>query len=284
MSAGICHRDGVLYVGRGEGEARVRAFDLDGRALATDFGFRDADGGRSQVGGLSMDDDHRLWVADSAAAKLRAFTLFGQEVASVGGEPDQALDRSGSIGTPVGVLARGADAELELIVISAEVRRHALHRLWPEEGRARSLRPEGDPRGRFRRLRSLAFEDERLFVLEGGRGRVQVFQGIDHHYSLDLGLDVDSEASALAALPGGELVVAVAGPSGGLLHLSAAGGLRRVLADSGPDTGQVQHPVGLCVVPGRELLEGGPARVFLLDQDGRRVQVFSIEGSCYGAF
>lgn len=286
MQGNLCQRAGVLYVGRQSADAWISAYDLDGRTLATHFRFRDEQAEYSAVGGLAMDGDHRIWVADTPASKLRAFTLFGQQVATVGDDKDQMPDQPGLIGTPVDVLARGADADLELWVASGGVRRHALHYLRPALGEATSLRPEGDPRAQFRRLRALAQAGEALYALEGGAARVQVFRGREHHYSLDLSgmVGVGSQPVTLEALPDGRLVVALDGMEGALVLLDQGGHLQRVLAEGGSDTGQVQHPCGLAVAAEDELGDAGPLRIFCLDQDGDRVQVFSVDGSCYGAF
>ncbi|MFT7677222.1 MAG: hypothetical protein ACI8QC_001199 [Planctomycetota bacterium] len=286
MHGSLCHNSGVLYVGRHRKDAWITAYDLDGRALGTQFRFMDEHLLRSAAAGLSMDGDHRLWVADTPAGKLRAFTLFGKEVATVGEGGDQGADEAGCMGTPVDVVARGADDELEVWVASGGMRRHALHVLLPESGKFRSLRPEGDPRGRFRRLRALDVRGDSIFALEGGAQRMQVFRGLEHHYSLDLSesLPGDAEPVAFATLSDSRMVVAFEGPGGGLLLLGAEGQVRGVLAHSGRDVGQVDHPCAVVVVNEEELADGGPTRVFCLDLDGERVQVFNLEGQCYGAF
>ena len=286
MHGSLCHHSGVLYVGRHRKDAWITAYDLDGRALGAPFRFRDEHAQRSAAAGLSMDGDHRLWVADTAAGKLRAFTLFGKEVATVGDEPEQRSDEAGHMGTPVDVVARGAEEELEIWVASGGVRRHALHVLMPESGGFRSLRPEGDPRGRFRRLRGLDVLGDEIFALEGGAQRLQVFRGLEHHYSLGLehSLAGAAEPVAFAFLSDGRLVVAFDGDAGGLMLLGTEGQLRGVLAEAGTDTGQVKHPCAVALVNEDELADGGPTRVFCLDMDGERVQVFNLEGQCYGAF
>ena len=115
MQGALAHRNGVLYVGRHAKTAWVRAFDLDGRPLETSFSLRDEVVGRSSVEALAIDEDHRLWLADGAAGKLRAFTLFGREVACVEDEPltdGEREDSRGRIGTPSGLAVDGSDDEL----------------------------------------------------------------------------------------------------------------------------------------------------------------------------
>ena len=110
MYGSLTVHEGVLYVGRQAKTAWVYSYDLDGRPLQTCFSFCDEEGGMSSASGMSMDDDHRLWVADQPAGLVRAFTLFGIQVACVG-DPDgaRALDARGVLGAPADVvaLARG---------------------------------------------------------------------------------------------------------------------------------------------------------------------------------
>jgi len=292
MQGSLCLKNGVLYVGRHAKTASVASYDLDGHALETRFTFRDEGTGRSSASGLSVDDDHRIWVADAASARLRGFTLFGREVAGVGAEPGAHADRRGSLGTPVGVVARGADDSLEILVASAGRRRHALQVLFPETGVVHSLRPLGDPRGEFHDLVGVARAGERVWACERGARRIQVFRHGDFHYAFRLPAPGGGhlEPSAVAALDDGRCVVAVDGPISALLLVDAAGELRATLAqgpgspraeDGAGPLGEVDHPGAVVVEPG---LRDRDARVAVLDRDGERLQVFNLEGACYGAF
>ncbi len=167
---------GVLFVGRQALTAEVSSHDLDGRPLETRFSFRDSDAGRSSVDGLDVDADRRLWIADGASGKVRCFTLFGVEVASVGDE-SPGVDARGALGQPVDVRVIGTDEDMLLLVASGGDRRHALQVLVPSGGKGRSIAPMGDPEGRFRRIRGLDWRDGELAVVEAGARRVQVFEG-----------------------------------------------------------------------------------------------------------
>ena len=67
--------------------------------------------------------------------------------------------------------------EIEVVVASGGVRRHALQIFHPATGRVLSLRPEAGPRGSFQDLGGVCWRGERLYVCEGGAGAVRVFQG-----------------------------------------------------------------------------------------------------------
>jgi hypothetical protein len=287
MYGSLTVHDGVLYVGRQAKTAWVSSYDLDGRPLQTCFSFCDEEGGMSSASGMSMDDDHRLWVADQPAGLVRAFTLFGIQVACVG-DPDgaRALDARGVLGAPADVLALGRDEELTLVVASRGQRRHALQLFRAHEGRVQSLRPLGDPRGEFRDLAGLAQAGEWLYAAEEGAGQIQVFRSGDFHYCLPVldGRGRRAGPVALDVLNEDTLVVAVATPASALLLLDRQGRVLKVLAHEGTRVGEVTALEDVVVEH-----DPGPsgttrARLLVLDQDGTRVQVFSPQGQCYGCF
>lgn len=281
MHGALAHRNGILYVGRHAKTAGVRCYDLDGHALDGGFDFRDGSG-RSSVSGLAVDEDHRVWVADEPAGRVRLFTLFGRELLTVGGGPEEREDRVGSLGRPVDVAVCGIDDELELVVGSAGTRRHALQVFHPESGRVRSLRPGGDPQGRFRDLRGIAAAGRLVYASEARPGRVQVFRDGDFHFRFGVRASgARAEPSAVAPLGDGRVVVAVGGETSALLLYDGAGRLLRPLADAGPSSGEVVQPADVVVAEGAS---DRATRVAVIDRDGERVQVFALDGRCYGAF
>lgn len=282
MQGALAHRNGILYVGRHAKTASVRCYDLDGHPLEGGFDFRDAGSGRSSVSGLAVDEDHRVWVADEPAGRVRLFTLFGRELLSLGGGPDEREDRTGGLGRPVDVAVRGIDDELELLVASGGTRRHALQVFHPETARVRSLRPQGDPHGRFRDLRGLAALGRLVYASEARPGRVQVFRDGEFHFQFAVRASgARAEPLAVAPLRDGRVVVAVGGETSGLLLYDGAGRLLRPLADAGPGSGEVAQPADVAVVEGAS---DRTTRVAVIDRDGERVQVFALDGRCYGAF
>ena len=286
MQGSLCQAGGVLYVGRHAKSASVTAFDLDGRLLQGIAEYRDDATGRSSASGVCVDADHRLWVADGPGGCVRGFTLFGKQIAHLGVESDvdQAqADRRGVLGTPVDVLATGEDEEMVLVVASEGIRRHAVQVLDPEGGRTLSLRPLGDPHGRFQGVCALAARGTTdLLVLESGVPRIQVFRGGNFHYSIpvDPG-EHGGRPRALTITPEGHAAVAFGGGSAGVWVFDDGGHVLQQVAQSGNEEGQVEDPCGLAVMP-RDGAQ--PARVFVLDRYGDRVQVFTLDGTCYGAF
>jgi hypothetical protein len=289
MHGALALSAGVLYVGRSAKTATVQAHDLDGRALGTCFEFRDEERGRSSVAGLDVDADHRVWVADDAAGKLRGFTLFGRPVVELGGSPADLSDVRGAPGSPVAVRARGSDDEFALLVASGGRRRYALQWFRPGDARVRALASLGDPEQSFDDLSDVhwsvgagadGLERELVVACERRARRLQLFR--DGRFVHAIALLGRPEAAA--RLADGRLVVALGddaghgnGGAGAVVLLAADGRVVRTLA--GP--GEVVHPSSIAVLPGDDDSE---TRLWVLDREGARVQLFTLDGRGWGAF
>ena len=276
---------GVLWVGRHEKTAHIAAYDLDGRPLGRNFSFRNNELGRAAVSGLCIDQDHRIWVADTPSGKLLGFTLFGHQVAAFGGG-DSTDDVAKVLTEPVDVDQYGEVDDGVLVVASGGRRRHAVRLFTPNGELVLSLRPLGDPRGRFVGVRGVAAMDRLIFVPESNAQRVQVFRDGDFHFAFRCSVPgFGSRPVAVAPIPDGRIVVAVKGDGdkeeSGLLLYDQSGHFLIVLAEAGREHGRVCEPEGLAVLDeGRDR----ESRLFVIDCDGERVQVFNFEGNCYGAF
>ncbi|MFT7487360.1 MAG: sugar lactone lactonase YvrE [Candidatus Paceibacteria bacterium] len=283
MSGSLAYSRGVVYVGTEELTAHVRSFDLDGRELEANFSFRAAEGGPASVRGLAVDEDHRVWVADGVDGQLRAFTLFGDQVAGVESvEPGQS-DRGGVLGTLSAVISRGCDELQELVIASCGRRRHAVQCLPLGSGRASSLRSTGHVDQPFNDVSGLHGRDSWLWVCERGAGRVQLFRDGDFHQALKLEMTKGARfrPNALQSLDDGRLVVAQGGAASAVLLLDPNGKLLRILAETGDEVGCVSEPTDLVVEPGAD---DRHTRVVVIDAEGTRVQVLNLEGDSYGTF
>lgn len=286
MSGRLALSRGVLWVGRHAGAAHLRPYDLDGRPLAPGFSFRDELAGGSSVVGLAVDADRGLWVADGRGQSLRRFTVFGGEIRALAGSEPPNRDGRGVLAELTDLaLLQDADGERapRLLVASGGWRRHALQ-VFDEDGSwVDSLRSEGDPRERFRGLRAVATGGRWIAAAEGGRGRVQVFRDGEFHYLVrpSAASGAAGEISAVAVLEDGRLVVGLSGGEGrsALLLLDAGGRVQARLAQGGVRHGDVLDPQGLAVEVGRE---DRLTRLAVLDRDAERVQVFSLDGRCFG--
>ncbi|QDV07736.1 hypothetical protein Poly30_32670 [Planctomycetes bacterium Poly30] len=302
MQGSLRLHGGVLFVGRQDLTAEVATYDLGGRPLETRFSFKDEIAGRSSVSGMDVDADRRLWIADGAASCLRCFTLFGVEVASVrddmdagiaaGPRPLGATDRHGMIGSPVDLRVLGEDDDTTLIVASAGRRRHGLQILHIGTGRGRSIPPLGDPEGAYERIRGMDWRGSELVVVESGVRRVQLFEGdplgrlvFRHAFPIPEGLG-DPEAVALVG--DGRVVIATAGTISGLHIFDASGRyLRRLAGDSVIDALADERGEPVVEQPSALALDlassDRDSRLAVLDRDGERVQIFSLDGRSFGS-
>jgi hypothetical protein len=282
MQGALCLSNGVLYVARHELTAHVRAYDLDGRPLGQGFSFRGPGREPATASGLDIDADHTLWIADRVSQRVRSFSLFGRESSSFPAPGLARSDAPGSVRDPCDVCVLPGDDEARLLVTCGGTRRHALQVFGADGSWVQSLRPEGDPQGRFHDLRRAAARESLIYACEGGAGRVQVFREGEFHYLFRVPVAPGGRfaPSALAPLSDGRMLVATTGEDSALLLLDRGGRLLRVLAESGAELGQVSEPEDLAV---EELGLDHQTRVAVLDRDAERVQVFTIEGHCHGA-
>jgi hypothetical protein len=284
MSARLCLNQGVLYVASAERSGRVVPFDLEGRRLEGGFRVPASGAGACRIAGLFVDDDRRVWLADKSQRALRGFTLFGHESQRLGNprspspwrsEPDVA----GNLGLPSALAGRGSSDDLWLVLGSQGPRRHGAQ-VFDGAGRlVRSLRPLGDSHGRFQGVRGIELLGRSLLLFESQRPRVQVFRDLEHWFSFEVELPRTREAELVAvrALAEGRFVALVGGEEPALLEVDGRGKLLRVLAVAGEDTGRLSAPADLVVDRERQ-------RLALLDREGLRIQVFTIDGECAGAF
>lgn len=284
MSGRLALARGVLWIGRHSGTVHLRPYDLDGRALSPGFAFRDVDSGASSVAGLAVDADRGLWLADGRAQRVRRFSLFGGTSRVLVGSDG---DERGSF-DELADLAVLQDDEGEraprLLVACRGWRRHGLQVLDEHGAWLASLRCEGDPRQTFRGISAVSARGRWIAAAESGRGRVQIFRDGEFHFLLRPPGSEDGEAhiSALAWLDDGRWLVGLSGGPrrSAVLLMDRAGRALRCLAEAGLDDGGVCDPQAVAVESGRE---DHRTRVAVLDRDGDRVQVFGLDGRCFGA-
>jgi hypothetical protein len=275
------HR-GVLFVGRFERTAHVGLFDFSSGTPIGGFSFRDELGGAAAASGLAVDGDRRLLVADRRASRLRVFTLFGREIGGVGaGHEASSRDVPGSLVNPVDVACAGDSSEGVIAVALGGERRNAVQ-VFDEGLRwSRSVRAPGRREAAFRGVRRIALSGRWLYVAEAGRGAIHVYRDFEFHASLVLDARGGrAEPQAIAPLDDGRMVVACAGETNAVLLVDRAGRLLRVLAEEGSELGEVLHPVDLVLAPGAC---DRTTQVAVLDLDGERVQLFTLDGRSFGA-
>jgi hypothetical protein len=184
MRGSLALRSGVLYVGRYEQTAHVRPYDLDGRPLGDGFSFRGPHGEPCALSGLDVDEDRCVWVADGDSDRVRAFSVFGREIATFAGAQGVRDDARGALRGVVDVAVFDQEDELSVLVASGGWRRHAVQLFSSEGSWLGSLRPEGDPLDEPRHHGGGA---RRADLVWRRAPVVQVFLGHEFHFAFRAG-------------------------------------------------------------------------------------------------
>jgi hypothetical protein len=279
-----------LWIAHGVSSTHLAPFDLDCKRIGPGFRLRGSDGGGTDVRGIAIDADHRVWVADAASGSLRAFTMGGAQIGEILSSGDPASDSPAAYGDPAGIAAQGVESDARLLLSRGGAKRHALLLVDPTRGTTLSLRPDGNPRGIFSRLGGVALAGRRVYACEAGRRVVQVFRDGDFHYQFPIpdpthGIS-PREPCAVAALTDGRSLVACNGAECGAVFIFDPGGGCTGLLASG-EAGDSAEGGRFEDISGVAIAEGATDRsslAFVLDRDGDRVQTFNLDGRCLGAF
>jgi hypothetical protein len=292
MRGALALSAGVVFVARRAGRALLELFDLDGRRisraqLACEPAAAGAPAGVALApAALAVDGERRAWVAAPEHGGLVAFNVFGARVAAVAGREearDPARPPRGALAAPAALAAvvDGSSTGALLWVASGGRRIEAVALVDEGAGTRARLASTGAPGEPFENVTALALLGAELWVGEA-RGRIQIFRGERFSRALALaGVAEDATLRALAPLPDGGALVALAGESGGLVRVARDGAPIARLARAGAGAGELVEPEALVVDHG-----AGPsrARVFVLDRGATRLQAFDLDGACRGSF
>jgi hypothetical protein len=282
MDGSLALDGGTLYAGVSAKTAEVAAFDLDGRPLRAPIRFKDERTAHSSISGLAVDGDHRLWVVDAVAGRLRTFSSFGREVAPLdltAASEERAPLLLGRVWKPVDVEAQGTAEQGWIALAGGGEQRQAVQLFDPEGAFLCALRSHGDPGRAFHGVRRVAALGKLLYVVEGLARTVQVFREREFHFAFRLtGRGGERfEPRALAPLPDGRTLVLCRDPEPALFLVDASGDVVRRLDG--------ELPLGdVCDVVAESGRAEPATRVFVLDQAGLRVQVLTLAGRALGSF
>lgn len=274
----LAARHGTLWVARWNGDWRVVPHDFDGRELASGFVVPPDGTARVTIASIAVDEDRRVWIADTGAERVRAFTAFGRELE---GLPRAAMDRAGSTAGPISIDTEGVEDEARIVVASIGARRNALHVVRADGRASVSLRPRDVDVG-FQGLGRVAFGPRGLVLAcESASGLVLAWRDGQFHFAFRA--PEGRVPIAARALGDGRIVVASSDEDGGGLDLvDAAGRLIRALARGGSDADGLADPEDIAVL--ESVGSDRRTRVVVADSAGTRLSVWNLEGDSYGAF
>jgi len=266
MYGGIAVTGNILALSYSDAAGRVFLVDLDEKRPVSFWEYVGADGGYADAGGIALAADHTIWVADTRNDIVRRFSVFGKAVGTLG-EAHQRLpgarcrDRQGALDRPRAVAWHDG---VVWVACGEQRLRCGVQRFGPDGKSLKPLAAFGDPGRRFGAPQGLCVSDSGVFVADTLHGVVQRFTVAGRFVSeIKTGGD-EREVSrpvAVQVLPDGSLLVADQGDACGLKQFDADGAL---LAKPLWDDSRLKKPVGLAL--------DAKGRIYVLDQDGERVQ------------
>jgi sugar lactone lactonase YvrE len=276
MFGGLDVRRDLLCVGHSDSKGRVFVVDLKDKLIKNAWIFS-GDQEFADAGGLCIDSYGHVLVADAHNDLVRRFTLFGKEVGRIGKpQPGKArlayVDENGYLEKPNDV---AVDAQDQIYVACGDrALVHGVQRFDKQGGASRSFRAFGEPNEKFGAPLGIALGANRLFVADTFNGCVQTFRKEGRFIGMFSTATFPGEVSqptAVAVLPGDRLAVAQWKEPSVVKCFDLSGTFVSTLIQGGEGKGSVHEPTGL-VVDER-------ARLFVLDRDGERVQMFDPAGN-----
>lgn len=267
MFGGIAVAGNLLCVAYSAARGHLFLVDLEDQGVASHWTWAGSRYG--DAGGVAMDRDYNIWVADTRNDVVRRFSPFGRSLGELGdpherGPGSVRRDRQGLLDSPRAVAVFG---DTVWVACGERWLRRGVQRFHRDGRSMPPLRAFGDPEGRFGAPRGIAASRDGVFVADTLHGVVQRFRLSGAFVGrVPTARDPEDVSRPIAVLPrpGGELLVVDEGD---------APGLRRIPLDEPPQdlglTDRIEDPIGLCA--------DDRGRVYVLDRNGDRVHRLTAE-------
>lgn len=265
MSGGVAVSANLLCVAWSGAHGRVFLFDLDERRPLSYWSLLAPGGKWSDAGGVAIDRDFTIYVADAANDRVRRYSAFGVEKDPLGlpveREPGAARrDRGGVLDHPHAVAVFGDS----IFVVCGERKLRRGVQCFDRRGRPGvRFASFGDPHERFGAPRGIWAGREGVFVADTLHGVIQRFRlhgPSIGHFSTAEAPDERSRPAAVVVTAQRWLLVLDQGDRPGLRGYEL-GGERRELPAALVEV--VEDPVALA--------RDDAGRTYVLDQHGERV-------------
>ena len=273
MFGGLAIRKSLLCHGYSDTVGRIRLLHLPSGEVKGSWHFGGGEGW-ADVGGLCLDRDANLYVADPEGGRIRRFSLFGTPAGEVGGNGEAqrgSLDHRGLVVHPNDV---ALDDLGNLYVAGGEQPgRHAVQSFTPAGEFRFACRAFGEPLEEWGIPMGITVARDLLFVADTFNHCVQVF-GLDGSFRMMFstaeGEGSISQPVALTVNREGDVLVAQWRDRPAVLAFDREGWFKGELVGPGRREGRVEGPAALALDEEENL--------YVLDQGGERVQQFDSRG------
>ncbi len=264
MYGGIAVSRNLFCLTYTQGRGRVFLVDLEEKRSVDFWDYAGSDGGYADAGGVAIDQNFTLHIADTHNDIVRRFTAFGKELASMGsphvrGPGAISRDRTGFLSRPHAV---AAIEDIVLIACGDHHLRRGVQRFSIDGESLPPLPAFGDPEKEFGAPRGLCAGVDGIFVADTLNGVVQRFTAQGRFVNE---IAIAAEAGqigrpvAVQALGDGTILVVDQGDDPSLRRFEVSGKFVATVSPGEP----VVDPVALA--------RDDDGRVYVLDRDGERV-------------
>ena len=263
MIGGLAVRNNLLCVTWSAGRGHVFLYDLDTSELLSSWCNPVGASGFSDAGGIAIDRDFRIFIADAHNNCVRRFNVFGQHLGDLGlpmpKSGDRGRDKSGVLDQPHAVATYG---DRVYVAMGDRPRQRAVQ-CFHVDGRVQpGLPARGDSGEKWGAPRGLFVDEQGVLVADTLRGRIQRFRH-DGAFVQELGLgsgDRPARPGHLVRMASGTMVVVDHAGLQSRLCAIRASGQEQPLSEL---AGQCVDPLALAI--------DEQQRVYILDHGGERV-------------
>ncbi len=272
MFGGLAVRNQLVCHGYSDTRGRVRLLSAATGSLQGEWGFGGEGKGFADVGGLCLDRDSNVYVADPEGGVVRRFSLFGTPLGRLG--TPRAGRSHREFRDARGVLHHPNDLVLDeagnlFVCCGDRPMRHAVQSFSPEGKYRFSFRAFGEPLEEWGLPMGIALAGDKLYVADTFNQCVQVFF-LDGTFQMMFSTcprpGERSLPVAVGVRPDGNILVAQWKERPALLLFNPSGWFLGEILSAGKEDGKIFAPAALDL--------DGEGGLFLLDRGGERVQRF----------
>ncbi len=177
MIGGLAVRNNLLCVTWSAGRGHVFLYDLDASERVSSWCNPVGPKGYSDAGGIAIDRDFRIFIADAHNHCVRRYNAFGQHLGDLGlpmpTSGDRAKDKTGVLDHPHAVATHG---EYVYVAMGERPRQRAVQCFHVDGRVLPGLPAQGDSARKWGAPRGIFADDQGVLVADTLRGRVQRFR------------------------------------------------------------------------------------------------------------
>lgn len=261
MIGGLAVRNNLLCVTWSAGRGHVFLYDLEANERVSSWSNPVSESGYSDAGGVAIDRDFRIFVADAHNHCVRRYNAFGQHLGDLGlpmpTSGDRAKDKLGVLDQPTAIAVLG---ERVYVAMGERPRQRAVQCFHIDGRVLPGLPAQGDSARKWGAPRGIFADRHGVLVSDTLRGRIQRFRPEGTFVQEYVVRDGDARPGHLVRLVDGAMLMVDHGGVHAELHAVQRDGRQRDVASLSE---HCHDPLAVCI--------DEKGRVYVLDRGGERV-------------